>query len=542
MAETPEDIHVSTVGSPTKHKTMEPEKDLAIPDIHNIPVKIKRANDFYMEYAGLEERPSNVEIILWYIYELCSYFVHTVLVPIVFPLIISQIGSKADDSLPAVDQKFTGSPCSPKEMKLYQDLISPSIKVSNYSFTPLEWTAISWAAGICLATPILSLISRPLDHGRNHNLIFGGATAIGSLFCLPAGFFSVAWIFPPYIAAIVAASVVCNASHTRHLGVMVRGYSTSVESQHQFPQRRSVGSWLSLHATALGCLGGGIISAFTYRMLHHREKFLSLWVVSIFSGLKWIVGSAHAFSVNRPGVSNPIPLKHHVLTVFKYPHAVGSLIAVALSSFTSTCIFTGGTLYVMGQLCVKPVFMLFLWLTYFLFPLFSLPLLHPLQQLAKTDAVRMQLLGFLVSATTSGLGFYFRNVDWNRPHILSMVAVQSMATGILHAFGRVLLLDCTPAGKEGAFSVWFAWARAVGACGGFAIASGFPGNVNRTFGFTFCTSLAGVLVLIFGNISNYGGAVAAGHVMEDSNEKDSTVHGLDRFSERYGSVIMEAKA
>ncbi|KAF9591457.1 hypothetical protein IFM89_004155 [Coptis chinensis] len=117
--------------------------------------------------------------------------------------------------------------------------------------------------GIFLATPILILISRPLDHGRNHNLIFGGATAIGSLFCLPAGFFNVAWIFPPYIAAIVAASVVCNASHTRHLGVMVCGYSTSVESQHQFPQS--------------------------------REKFISLWLVSIFSGLKWIVGLAHAF-------------------------------------------------------------------------------------------------------------------------------------------------------------------------------------------------------------------------------------------------------
>ncbi|KAF9613348.1 hypothetical protein IFM89_007426 [Coptis chinensis] len=55
--ETPEDINVSTVGSPTKHKIMEPEEKLAIPDIHNIPVKIKRANDFYMEYAGHEEQP-----------------------------------------------------------------------------------------------------------------------------------------------------------------------------------------------------------------------------------------------------------------------------------------------------------------------------------------------------------------------------------------------------------------------------------------------------------------------------------------------------
>ncbi|KAF9587907.1 hypothetical protein IFM89_006161 [Coptis chinensis] len=60
MAETPKDINVSTVGSPIKDKIMEPEEKLAIPDIHNIPVvKIKRANDFYMEYAGLEEQPIN---------------------------------------------------------------------------------------------------------------------------------------------------------------------------------------------------------------------------------------------------------------------------------------------------------------------------------------------------------------------------------------------------------------------------------------------------------------------------------------------------
>ncbi|PIA50403.1 hypothetical protein AQUCO_01300856v1 [Aquilegia coerulea] len=490
----------AAAGPPSGHIVIQTEKELPVvtPDIHNVSVKIKRANDFYNDFAGIEEQPSNGEIILWHIYSLCSYFVHTVLVPIIFPLIVSQIVT--DITLTPPEEG-----CSTKAWELYQRLIHRSITVNSYSFTPLEWTAISWATGIFLATPILGFISRPLDHGRSHNLIFGGATVIGALFCLPSGAFKVKWIFPPYIAAIVAASMVSNASHTRHFGVMVRGLArpTTYESHRQFPQRRSVGSWLSLHATAVGCLGGGIISAFTYRMLHHKEKFLSLWVVSIFSGLKWIVGSAHAFSVNRGGSPR--------------------------------------MLYVLGQLCVKPVFMLFLWLTYFIFPLFSLPLLHPLQQFVKTDALRMQLLGFFISATTSGLGFYYRHANWRHPHILTMVAVQSTATGILHAFGRVLLLDCTPPGKEGAFSVWFAWARAVGACGGFAVASVFPGAVNKSFAFTFATSLAGVLALIFGNISNYGGAVAAGHVMQDSSEKGSPVRGLDRDSDQYGSVVLDTK-
>ncbi|KAL5702264.1 hypothetical protein ACHQM5_027500 [Ranunculus cassubicifolius] len=519
------------IGPPSFQSTAEVDKDLVTPDIHSVSIKIKRADDVYKEFAGIQEQPSNGEIFLWYLYSFCSDFVHSVLVPILFPLIISRI-NPTPTSPPEQG-------CYPKEMEVYEGLVESSVKFNNHSFTPLEWTSISWATGIFLGTPILAYISRALDNGHYQNLIFGAATALGSIFCLPAGSFRTHWIFPPYIAAIVAASIVTTASHTRHLGVMIRGFSKPVsvdESHNQFPERRSVASWLSLHSTAVGSLGGGIMSAFIYNMLHHKDKFLSLWVVSIFSGLKWIVGSAHAFSVNRRGLSTSNSnLGSHLFSIFKYPHALGSLAAIMLSSFTSTCLFTGGTLYVIGQLCVRPAFMLFLWLTYFIFPLFSLPILHPLQQLAKTDAMRMQLLGFLVSATTSALGFYYRTADWYHPHILLMVAVQSTATGILHAFGRVLLLDCTPAGKEGAFSVWFSWTRAVGACAGFAVASAYPGKVNKSFAFTFCTSLAGLVLLIFGNVSNYGGAVAAGHVIAKNTERSSPI------GERRDSGVVEAK-
>lgn len=96
---------------------------------------------------------------------------------------------------------------------------------------------------------------------------------------------------------------------------------------------------------------------------------------------------------------------------------------------------------------------------------------------------------------------------------------------MLHAFGRVLWLDCSPAGKEGAFSVWFSWARAVGACAGFALATAMPGNIGKTFGASFCAGIVGMIILIFGNISSFRGAEAAGHIVK--SEKGSPMPVLD---------------
>lgn len=99
------------------------------------------------------------------------------------------------------------------------------------------------------------------------------------------------------------------------------------------------------------------------------------------------------------------------------------------------------------------------------------------------------------------------------------------STGLLHAFGRVLWLECSPAGKEGAFSVWFSWVRALGTCAGFALATALPGNIGKAFGTAFCAGIVGMLILIFGNISSFGGAKAAGHVIK--SEKASPVLELD---------------
>ncbi|KAH9753155.1 hypothetical protein KPL71_014975 [Citrus sinensis] len=268
----------------------------------------------------------------------------------------------------------------------------------------MEWTSISWAIGLILASPFLGLISKQLDHGYNPQLIARAASAIGSLFCLHVGFIKTPCIFPFYIAAIVALYIVASASHTRHLGLMARGYTGPTLKLSQSPTRRGVSGWFSVYATAGGGLGSAIFSAFTYHMLRNtKAPFVSLWIV---------------------------------------------------------------------------------------------------------------------------YGILLQGKNWQRHHVLLFAAIQSTSAGLLHAFGRVLLLDCTSHGKEGAFSVWHSWVKALGTCTGFAVASAISGNVSTAFGVSFLAATIGILILIFGDISDVGGDMVAGHLHEAS-EKGSPVPGLD---------------
>ncbi|KAL9177388.1 hypothetical protein ABFS82_01G055200 [Erythranthe guttata] len=503
--------------------------ETATPDVRNVGMKIKRAQEMHKAYGGgIEDKPSKGEVMTWYLYGLCSYFVHTVLIPIVFPLIISQTVPYPPEPPQGWLTSYKGLKCKQSEMQLYEGLVNRAIKVGGMSFSPLEWTSVSWITGLILSAPILGIVSILLDHSHYQQLIAGAATGIGALFCLPAGFFRKSWIFPPYIAAIVAANTIVGAAHARHLGLMIRGFTGPTVPKREFPNRRSFGSWLSLYSTAAGCLGAAIIASFTYHMFSNSDHFTALWVVSIFSGLKWGLGMIHIFSTNRAisnfndSESNSV-LKTHVLSIFRYPHAAGSLFGVFLSSFTSMCVFGGGLLYAIGYLCIKTEDILFSWLIYFMFPLVSLPLSHPLQQFLRLDAEKMQLLGFVLSSLTSGFGFYYRGSDWSKSHMLLFAAIQGTSTGLLHAYGRVLWLDCSPAGKEGAFSVWFSWARALGACSGFAVATSIPGNIGKAFGVSFWAGIIGIIILIFGNISSFKGAKEAGNVI--GSEKGSPVYG-----------------
>ncbi|KAH6760894.1 hypothetical protein C2S52_008436 [Perilla frutescens var. hirtella] len=506
------------------------EADMATPDLHNVSMKIQRAQHMYKASGVIEEKPTKGEILGWYLYGLCSYFVHTVLIPIVFPLIISQTVSQPPPPPQGWLKSYKDVKCKQSEMLLYEELVHRAIKLGGKNFSPLEWTSISWFTGLILSAPILGIVSILLDYSHYQQLIAGAATIIGALFCLPAGFFKKSWIFPPYIAVIVAANTIVGAAHARHLGLMIRGFTGSIIPRQQFANRRSFGSWLSLYSTAAGCLGAAIMSSFTYHMFSHSDHFTALWVVSIFSGLKWGLGMFHIFSTDRATTtyndspSNSAPMTH-VVSIFRYPHAAGSLAGVFLSSFITMCIFGAGLIHAMGYICTDTKTILFLWLTYFMVPIISLPLVHPVQQAMKLDAEKMQLLGFILSTLTSGFGFYYKGALWTKGHLLFFAAVQGTATGLLHAFGRVLWLDCSPAGKEGAFSVWFSWVRALGACAGFAVATSLPGNVGRAFGASFCVGIVGMVVLIFGNISSFRGARAAGHVTK--SEKNSPVRQFD---------------
>lgn len=104
--------------APRRSRVVEEEvEDMATPDVHNVAMKIERAKEVYREYGGIQDRPSKGEVMLWCFYGLCSYFIHTVLIPILFPLIISQI-SKAPEPAQGWEKSFKGLTCTKKEMQV----------------------------------------------------------------------------------------------------------------------------------------------------------------------------------------------------------------------------------------------------------------------------------------------------------------------------------------------------------------------------------------------------------------------------------------
>lgn len=122
---------------------------------------------------------------------------------------------------------------------------------------------------------------------------------------------------------------------------------------------------------------------------------------------------------------------NNIFLIFKYPHAAKGLVGVFLSSFIGMCVFGGGLLYAIGYICVEKQSVLYLWLMYFLLPMFSIPLMYPLQQFLKLDAEKMQLLGFMMSIFTSGFGFYYRDAAWGESHLFFFAAVQGTSAGLL---------------------------------------------------------------------------------------------------------------
>lgn len=478
-------------------------------------------------YVMPEEPPAMVELVGWYLYGFCSYFITHLLLPVLFPAIVTQVAFPNSDFVPDAKYTVKGASCSVHEMSMYQRLTRHSIDISDSHMSPLGWSALSWAIGILIVAPLLTQVAHHLDRGQYQSLILIAATSFGSFFCLLTGFFKTVWVFLFYILFIAAAIIIAEAVHTRNLGLMIRGLAAHDSGKHLVLRRRAAASQLSLYCTAIGGIGAALMAAFMYHMLRRTDQLTGLWVVSIFSGLIWFIGICHGLFTNRPSSSSPTTAFEpnfftklsYSMTLARYPQAIGSLVAVFLSSFATMCIFTSGTLYAIGGVCIKPVLVLVLWILYFLFPLISLPLLHPIQIIIRADAVRMQLLGFIIALFVSGAGFYFKNHRWRAAHIIVIALVQSTANGILHSFGRILLLDASPPGKEGAFAIWYAYVRCIGAMIGFAVASAGPGRAGGSFAAAFLGCFLGIIVLIFGNVSNIGALKAAGHLKGMDDEK-----------------------
>ncbi|CAN1174921.1 hypothetical protein LINPERPRIM_LOCUS10215 [Linum perenne] len=483
----------------------------AAPDVHDTALKLQRAREAYAGYSDVMEKPSTVEVWIWYLYELCSYFIHSSLLPIVFPLMISQINGLPAEPDGGWITSRRNVTCRPDEIKLYEALVYKSIDFGPNKISALEWTSFSWGLGLGLSGPILWFISASLDYGSFQTLIAGTAIATGFFFCLPTGFFNVTWIFPPFIIAIVAASTIAAVTHTRQHALMVRGFAGPNLNKPRFALRRWISGWLSLYAAAAGGLGSAVMTAFTFYMLRKSEKVLSLWIVTIFSGLKWATGISHVFFIKAGSGGDKPTNTAHAISILAFPHAIGTLILAFLSAFTTMCIFASSFLYFAGFLCLQPATILYSWLVYFLFPLISLPAIHVFQYLIRADSAKMHMLGFILALMTSGFGFYFRVRIWQKGVVLAFAAVQGTSAGLLHAFQRVLLTDCSPPGKEGVFAAWFEWCRAAGAFAGFTVAAALPGDISTSLAVTFLTSVAGMVVLVYGHISDSGGATAAGH-------------------------------
>lgn len=474
----------------------------------------------------LEEPPTMLEWLGWYVYGVCSHFVLSFLLPILFPLMVAQRATRHTELLqqpPAAT--IDGGACTHKDWAMYQMVVERSITVSSSKFSPLHWTAMSWFAGVVLAAPMLPYIARQLDRGQQP-VIIATSTVVGLFCCLLTGFFKTTWLFPFYIIAVTLAVAMASAAHTRQFGLILHGLANT-----KTHRRAVVSSRHSMHATAAANLGTAVIAAFTYQMLRRADHLTGLWVVSIFAGLMWSVGITNA-ATNRP---EPQELSRCSMSGY-CPRLIGGLVGVFLSSFSSTCLFTSTTLYVVGGLCIKPVLLLALWMVYFAFATFSLPLLHPVQLLIRADAASMNLLGFILSAFSAGFGFYFKDEHWKWTHILLVTLVQSTAVGILHAFGKVMVLDQSPVGKESALSTLYEWVKVTGALAGFAVVAVNPEDIKATYGISFLAVFVGIVVLIFGNSANL-----RGDYVEEKTDEASMMAGLDKPGEGRDCIVSSPK-
>lgn len=116
MAEVTE---VQAAAAARRPRSMEDE-EMETPDINSVALKIHRAKEAYREYVGSDDqdKPTKGEVFGWYFYGMCSYFVQSVLVPILFPLIIGQTVSKPEEPQRGWFRSYRNLECKQKEVQL----------------------------------------------------------------------------------------------------------------------------------------------------------------------------------------------------------------------------------------------------------------------------------------------------------------------------------------------------------------------------------------------------------------------------------------
>eukprot|EP01018_Ginkgo_biloba_P028648 Gb_34633 [translate_table: standard] len=515
-----------------------------------------KAQETFKKYAALEDQPTRTEIISWHIYGLCSHFVQAVLIPLLFPLLLSHtVHLSADFHKDRTAIKFpkprNHTTCSQPTLEQYERLVQSTLSFGDVSVSPVLWVSTAWAITMALMALILPSVSPLIDYGKAQKIVLAISAGVGALACLPTGLFRNVWPVTGFLLVAIVGSSISSMVHNRHLALMIRGASTpmhrnAVLSSHKhFAKRQTVGNRMSLHGTALGGVGAAAVAAFAYKTLNYNNKRLGIWIACIFGGIKWAIGIGQAFAwlFVRNGPEYPDE-KFSILqgwtnafTIRKFPHAITSLATLFVASSTSSCIFVASLLHALGALCFKPEYILWMWLAYFVAPVVCLPVMHPVHWFLKVDGRQMQTLGFVVTAAVSAIGYLLHNRLWAPLWTIVGAAVQGLSVGMLNSYCRTLFLDFTPPGKEGAFLAWFTLVKGAGLCAGFGVASWRPDIIRISFGSSFCAACVGILLLLFGNVGNYRGVVLAGHVKESPSKSktkpaspegsSSPVQGLD---------------
>jgi hypothetical protein len=69
-------------------------------------------------YVMPEEPPAMVELVGWYLYGFCSYFITHLLLPVLFPAIVTQVAFPNSDFTPEAKYVLKGASCSVHEMSM----------------------------------------------------------------------------------------------------------------------------------------------------------------------------------------------------------------------------------------------------------------------------------------------------------------------------------------------------------------------------------------------------------------------------------------